>query len=928
MLTYIVRSREGGAGEFERTMQTSDAMCKARVTVKAGVWLEFTIAAVSAAGEGPPSRASMPVLTRKRNHRSRSRSRGGERGRSTSSGRGESDGGGSGDAAHGRRGGRRGRRRPQASGGGRSDSGSSDGGNAEAGNEPSDDDDSDGSLDLRHMSFSQGHRSLSSRSRAANLQRERERAGGGGKGGEARTMTQAEELVAALGSADASRYEELRRLLASLEADRREELGREPTDTELAASPRYREKAVEYRKLRERRQAFADRKVAHSRASSEWQEQLMSFGFDVKARLVELEMLKSRWHMQFAAQHGGRSASLAEQLKARQYVQVHEAVLKEQETVVKLQGALDRVSSFKVCRGLVESLESAMDMHASPDPLMRRLAKQSASDGVSRATRLLNVLCAYDSTGLGALNVADFGRLVRNELGDELCLDDGQDNGLPQHQSSGSGEGGGGGGNGGAGDDAMAEERMRRMHARADVDGDGFIDFNELVKFMQPHRKRGKPAIRDTARPADGEARARSLTATNDLLGRAAVHLAGSFAQRKPAKKSKTKTRKKKSGVGSRTDEVGGDGVLAAAAAELAPLLPAPPEIAAGATTGAQRQEASSTKRGGKGVMIVTPGEQAEAAAAAAAAAAAMGKAEKGLDERSMALRMPSIGRGRGGGSSEEWKDGEEGSGSSADDEDDGKEEEEEEEENDGALTLRTLARRSAARKQVERAEQERLARERLVQEQHRAADRDAARSLSKPYLAKLREAVDETVSAGYTDHTISLSPRSLKQLCRQLQRFDPDGTGTLDLAAFSKLCAKIAETAGLEEPPSHMRLVGLFTQADVTGRHRLCASQWAWARGQFATIVADLMRTQQERREEQEQKMALERQAEEERERVKKEQKDALMRSVSVSLPMAAHGRVTPPPVPAIDAAAGPGQQAADEPAALPALMHPTSTD
>ena len=628
--------------------------------------------------------------------------------------------------------------------------------------------------------------------------------------------------------------------------------------------------------------------------------------------------------MQFAAQHGGRSASLAEQLKARQYVQVHEAVLKEQETVVKLQGALDRVSSFKVCRGLVESLESAMDMHASPDPLMRRLAKQSASDGVSRATRLLNVLCAYDSTGLGALNVADFGRLVRNELGDELCLDDGQDNGLPQHQSSGSGEGGGGGGNGGAGDDAMAEERMRRMHARADVDGDGFIDFNELVKFMQPHRKRGKPAIRDTARPADGEARARSLTATNDLLGRAAVHLAGSFAQRKPAKKSKTKTRKKKSGVGSRTDEVR-DGVLAAAAAELAPLLPAPPEMRL-VQLGAQRQEASSTKRGGKGVMIVTPGEQAEAAAAAAAAAAAMGKAEKGLmsarwpahalyrerarrriKESGRTARKAVVLRRRRG----RWEGG--GGGG---------------EENDGALTLRTLARRSAARKQVERAEQERLARERLVQEQHRAADRDAARSLSKPYLAKLREAVDETVSAGYTDHTISLSPRSLKQLCRQLQRFDPDGTGTLDLAAFSKLCAKIAETAGLEEPPSHMRLVGLFTQADVTGRHRLCASQWAWARGQFATIVADLMRTQQERREEQEQKMALERQAEEERERVKKEQKDALMRSVSVSLPMAAHGRVTPPPVPAIDAAAGPGQQAADEPAALPALMHPTSTD
>jgi len=119
------------------------------------------------------------------------------------------------------------------------------------------------------------------------------------------------------------------------------------------------------------------------------------------------------------------------------------------------------------------------------------------------------------------------------------------------------------------------------------------------------------------------------------------------------------------------------------------------------------------------------------------------------------------------------------------------------------------------------------------------AADVAALTKEGGDYIARLRANVQATVAAGYDDHTESLTPRAMRRLCRQVQRYDTSGDGRLDFDAFVQLCAKVvaASEGGVEL--SSLQLLALFSQADVTGIKSICASQWCWAREQLAAIVA-----------------------------------------------------------------------------------------
>ena len=884
IFSYIVHAREGGDGDFKQTMQTSDAMCSARVTVKPDAWLEFCVSACSIAGEGPPSRPSMPVLTRKRIRHSH------KGGRRSKSGRGSSkerDGGGKSDSEdHDGRRRRRGRRRHKSVASG---------------------DDSEGE---------------SSDGDASDASDAEERSGGGGGGGGGRGRgggyasaaaggsgpdsqpkdNAAADLTIALGAGGAARFKELKASLASLEKAKHDALGHEPSDAELAASPRYRQMAVEYAALRERRDEHMARVAEKRAALRDWQEVLMNLGFDVRARLAELELLKSRWHMEFSGKHGGRTATLHEKLNSRKYVLLHEAIVKEKVAVEVLQRALDRVTSFGHCTGLVDHLERvSTEMHASSDALMRRLAKQGAKDGVMRIHKLLDDFVAHDSQEIGALGVDDFTRLARHELGDEaLGLGWGEDSGDAEEAAAS-----------GQTVEALNAQRSLRMHSRADVDGDGLVDFNEWVKFMQPYLTNNRVTTASNSfkqRKGDRSQQQRGVTPTNDLLGRAAVHLAESFKRPK---------KKKRHADGARALTLAGEDAAltmpqddsaeeAAAAAAAAAAAEGKARGGGGsdpneayralyqqaAAPAAQSGETRSGSMKGS-VVILTPQEQAAAAESASSSSSAHAQRqgpggggaasiETGMRALSLGLEPnrtfsyqpqrsashhPVLGSWLGAGGSED-----EGYGEGA-----------EEEEEDGGVTLRTLARQGAERKKAEADERLRVKLEREEKAKRREIERKAARELSQGYLGTLRARVEATVSAGYEDHTKALTPRALKQLCRQMHRFDASGAGTLGLDDFFGLCARIAESAGLEEPLNQMQLVGLFTQADVTGAHRICASQWAWARGQLATMVSEQVRALERRRMDAEAARQEAYKAEQAAMDAERERKEALKRSFSV---------------------------------------------
>jgi len=174
---------------------------------------------------------------------------------------------------------------------------------------------------------------------------------------------------------------------------------------------------------------------------------------------------------------------------------------------------------------------------------------------------------------------------------------------------------------------------------------------------------------------------------------------------------------------------------------------------------------------------------------------------------------------------------------------------EEEDEEDEEILTLRTLAKQAAERRREEA--RERAGARQLEEEQRRtrAVDQEDARALSvSDYGSRLRAQVRRTVAGGYVDHTAALSPRALRRLCRQVQKFDKGGEGRLSFNDFCSLCTRVAEVQSVKL--NSMQLFALFTQADVTGEKAICASQWCWARGQLANLLTQQLRAQGAREE------------------------------------------------------------------------------
>uniref|UniRef100_A0A7S2D925 Fibronectin type-III domain-containing protein n=1 Tax=Haptolina brevifila TaxID=156173 RepID=A0A7S2D925_9EUKA len=419
LTSYIVASREGGDGGFVQMLQTPDAVGSATVPVPPDTWLEFTVRAVNAVGEGEESRPSMPVLSRARRERKWRRRGGGDS---------------------------RSRRR---------------GGGELAGRQQQHMDDIAESEEDEELNSWQSRRGES----------ELDPPGATEVEVPPRTGSFAH-------AANAKRYEELKGILSGLEQRMSSNLGRQVEDVELAASETYRSLAAEYVELRNERDAAAE-KAAENR---QWQQELKQFGFHVGSQVEELELQIAQWQMHEMRRRGGVKATVQQQLGSEKFVKLQQALVAEREAMVAEQRALDRVSSFKFGAGLssalIEALEAG-DLHASTDPLLRRVASNAADHSVQQTHALLKTFCKYDSEGRGALSVADFGRWARAELaaGGVVPL---EEHGLSMEQ--------------------IDDRRLARMHQRADLDSDGLIDFN-VTSAAQHSRSPDCPFAEDSSCP-------------------------------------------------------------------------------------------------------------------------------------------------------------------------------------------------------------------------------------------------------------------------------------------------------------------------------------------------------------------------------------------------------------------------------------------
>ena len=501
---YEICARVGGVGEFDTLTVTDDVECAASVPVAPEVWLEFTVCAQSDAGPGAPSRPSMPVLTRRVGRQSR--------------------GGGRRQGASKSRGGGRRRHASAASGEALSDEDLSDVG------------DTNDADDTRLAVYRDGaHRRKRGPKASGSSAAHATSSAGSAADAEADVA-----LAELMGAANAARYTLLRAELAELETTHASKLGRAPSDEELASNPAYRELALEYAGLRELRSRAMTSADTRGRANRDWQQTLTQLGFDVSTRLVQLELDRSRWHMDFSKRNKGKQATVQDQLMNRGFVQLQEAIRREAANVSHAQRALDRVSSFPVYDAVVKELETAQD-DVDDRLSMSSLAGQgSLSLSAMRVRALLDLLVAYDSSGTGVLSAIDFERLLVGELGAAALPHNGSAiPGLPKP------------------DTTVDATRAERMHERADMDQDGVVDLNELVRHFAPafrkHEKRRTEqrrvslsqmsSVAADEEPEDGSYRGGGLSKAADLVGRAAVHLAGSTSYKKSFRRKRAAQR-------------------------------------------------------------------------------------------------------------------------------------------------------------------------------------------------------------------------------------------------------------------------------------------------------------------------------------------------------------------------------------------------
>ena len=164
------------------------------------------------------------------------------------------------------------------------------------------------------------------------------------------------------------------------------------------------------------------------------------------------------------------------------------------------------VCAVPMCRAHVHVPCPCAVPNDPPPPCQRdtqRGAHKFAGEIVNRVRSLLDQLLAVDTSESGALTVEDFAKLLRKGGGKGLA----------------------------AAAEGIDDTRAARMHARADVDGDGRVDFNELVHYMAPHQARkgthkGAPGTSNQGR--SGPAPSKQV----NLLDQAKVHLTNSLRKK------------------------------------------------------------------------------------------------------------------------------------------------------------------------------------------------------------------------------------------------------------------------------------------------------------------------------------------------------------------------------------------------------------
>ena len=205
--------------------------------------------------------------------------------------------------------------------------------------------------------------------------------------------------------------------------------GRQPTEQEQAASPRYRRAAAMYARLRGERQVADEAK----RANEAWQEGLAANGVTLQERVWEVEAAITQWEFRFFRANG-RKPTFLERVSDEPHAQRQEQLLQLKREETELKRVLDMVSSHVVRDGLLDATTDALQ-------------------------RALGLFVGSDSGGCGTLGLDEFSKVVSSEL--------------PRLMGQGSGIVRG-----------FTAEQLERTFLKADLNGDRRIDFNEFFVWL------------------------------------------------------------------------------------------------------------------------------------------------------------------------------------------------------------------------------------------------------------------------------------------------------------------------------------------------------------------------------------------------------------------------------------------------------------
>ena len=205
--------------------------------------------------------------------------------------------------------------------------------------------------------------------------------------------------------------------------------GRQPTEQEQATSPRYRRAAATYARLRGERQVADEAK----RANEAWQEGLAANGVTLQERVWEVEAAITQWEFRFFRANG-RKPTFLERVSDEPHAQRQEQLLQLKREETELKRVLDTVSSHALRDGLLDATTDALQ-------------------------RALGLFVGSETGGCGTLGLDEFSKVVSSELPRLM----GQGSGLAR---------------------SFAAEQLERTFLKADLNGDGRIDFNEFYVWL------------------------------------------------------------------------------------------------------------------------------------------------------------------------------------------------------------------------------------------------------------------------------------------------------------------------------------------------------------------------------------------------------------------------------------------------------------